>query len=351
MSGGEVAASWGAVSWPCGQAEDSPLASSVAHRSHSDVPPHDWTRDFSPDTRPTVIHAAQIEQRGLQGFLQDVREQGAAFSTLSLAENKIGDAGAQVLCDVLSGSEFLHRLNLHDTGLGSAGFDRVGDLLKACSQIETLVVSGNRPASELFPNTFCTEVGAAPSLRALQLSSCELTEAAVCPLFESLSKRCTVGLPPLERLALSHNRLAGPVAGDLCGLLAASGAVGTLDLSHNALGPKGAEAFSQRVLQSVSPGLRRLILGANGLEARGCRALTRLWNHPASSCLEHLDLRVNGLTEAASKELCGALGKELGEVLHFGQGRRVMLSWHDRPAAMMRRTHGGHEPLNVFWHD
>jgi len=314
----------------------------------------DRTQDLPATIKPTVVHAAQIAQLGLRGFLLHVCEQGAAFNTLNLAENSLGDAGAQVLCDVLSGSAFLSRLNLHDTALGSAGFERVGDLLGACPQIETLVLSGNRLASACLPDAFCSAVGAAPALRNLQLSGCELTEEAVRPLFESLCRRRNAGLPPLDRLTLSHNRLAGPAAGELCGVIAASGMLGTLDLSHNVLGPAGGEAFSQRVLGVASNGLRRLSVDANGLEVRGCRAIVRLWKNSAGPRLEHLDLRENGLTEAHCQELCHMLGKQLGTLgtpLLFEDGRRVMLSWRDRQGVMNRKAHGGNEPHNVYWHD
>jgi len=304
-----------------------------------------------PYSGPKVAYAAEIEQLGLRGFLEQVRERSAAFSTLSLAENAIGDAGAHVLCDIMSDNPVLCRLNLHDTGLGCIGFGKVGDLLQTCDQIETLVMSGNRFNSTYLPDPFCIAVGTAPSLRALQLSGCDLTESAVTPLFESLCRRCAVGLHPLDRLNLSRNRLTGTDAAELCGLLLARGQLDTMDLSHNALGPAGGEVLVQRILGAVSCRLRRLSVDANGLEVRGCRAMARLWNSSVGQCLDHLDLRENGTTEANCKELCRMVGKELGTVLRFENGRRVMLSWRERQGAMNRKAHGGHEPLNVYWHD
>lgn len=304
-----------------------------------------------PASRPTVAYAAKIAQLGLRGFLQHACDQGAGFSTLSLAENAIGDAGVQVLCDVMSGNPFLRRLNLHDTGIGHNGFEKLGGLLQACPQIEVLVLSGNRPGDAPLPDAFCSAVAAAPALRALQLSSCGLDEACLRPLFEALCKRNLCGLAPLERLTLSRNRIAGLKAAELCGVLAASGVLEGLDLSANSLGPAGGEALAQRLHGVESCGLRRLSVDANGLELRGCRALVRLWNSPSGPSLEHLDLRENGLSEGNCTELSRMLGKELGSVLQLGGGRRVMLSWRDRQAVMSRKAHGGHEPMNIYWHD
>lgn len=81
------------------------------------------------------------------------------------------------------------------------------------------------------------------------------------------------------------------------------------------------------------------VLGANAQVARG------------GPRLELLDLRENGLSEAACAELCRLLGKPLKATLELAGGGQVLLSWHSHSGLVVRRTYNGQQPVNVFWHD
>lgn len=305
---------------------------------------------FSPRSAK-VAYAAELSELGLHGFLARLSRQGEAFTALSLAENEIGDRGAMVLRDVLSNNQYLRRLNLTHTGLGYAGFEEVGALLKDCLSLEVLVLNGNQPGTGPLPADFCKGFQLAPSLKALHLSDCGLTAASLRPLCAVL-RGCECGLAlPLERLSLSHNQLDAAAMHELSSFLERNETLRILDLSANSLGYKGAELLAKDLSKLPRSGLRRLHLDRNGLELRGCRALARLWAAAGGPPLEHLDLRDNGCTEAQCAEVAHLLGKPPGTVLQFDRGGRVLLSWRDLQGRMARRPHGGHVPMNVYWDD
>jgi len=298
-----------------------------------------------------IAYEEEIKAKGIHAFLAGVAAQGEAFTALSLAENQIGDDGAQVLKDVLSSSRHLRRLNLTHTGLGYAGFEEVGHLLRDCLSIEILVLSGNQPGAGPLPPDFCKGFQLAPNLKALHLSDCGLTAASLRPLCSVLGG-CDCGLKlPLERLSLSHNQLDVSAVAEVMRALETNETLQILDMGRNRLGPKGGDALAKDLAKIAHSGLRRLQVDRNGLELRGCKALARLWAAQAGPPLEYMDLRENGCTQAQCDEICQLLGKPLGTVLHFEGAKQVLISWRDLQGAMSKKAHGGNTPMNVYWRD
>eukprot|EP00747_Dinoflagellata_sp_TGD_P023193 gnl/TRDRNA2_/TRDRNA2_129624_c0_seq1.p1 gnl/TRDRNA2_/TRDRNA2_129624_c0~~gnl/TRDRNA2_/TRDRNA2_129624_c0_seq1.p1 ORF type:complete len:387 (-),score=52.49 gnl/TRDRNA2_/TRDRNA2_129624_c0_seq1:59-1219(-) len=324
----------------------------------------------TPAVKLKVVYETEIEQLGLRGFLEArCLADGSSLSTLRLDDNSLGTEGARVLREVLSQCAQLNRLSLVRTALDSDAFVEVGGLLEEApgQSLSTLLLCGNRPCGggpmscdvgdKPPPPAFCQGLSKVTSLQALHMSHCALSSTTLGPICGALCK----GTAPLQRLNLSYNRLDGSAVSGLCSLLQAKGTLVQLDLSANALGPKGGEMLADGLQKQIAHehGVKRLTVDRNELGIRGCSALLRLWEATASWSadtaprqLELLDLRDNGTTAQQCEEFCRFLHKPFMAKLDFDGGRRqVLLSWHDRSQGkVVRRGPAGQDTVNVFWH-
>lgn len=311
------------------------------------------SRCTSPSSRerPKAVNEATIAKLGIRGFLESAAEQAESFTSLSLAENNIGDEGARVVREVLSTrAHCIRRISLLRTGLGPDGLLQIGQLAPTCAVLETLILSGNDfcgGSSEEDPFAmFCECIVQARELRVLHLTHAGLTSELLRPLCAALRSEAM----HIEHLDLSHNELDSRIMTELGQSLKANFSLHTLKLTANKLGFKGGEALAAGLSKAPECALRRLGLDRNALELRGCSALARLWAEKAGPQLDLLDLRENRLTDSGCQDLCRIFAHPPGWTLEFGS-RKVLISWPSKHGTVVHRTWQGHRPANVFWYD
>lgn len=301
---------------------------------------------------PKVCNEMLIDQLGLQGFLQNVLEQGESHTALTLAENAIGDDGARIVRETLAGSQHIRRLTLLRCGLGAAGLSEVGAMVEEMPVLETLVVGGCCIVSEPLPDLFCQGIAKAPVLRQLHVDHSELMASSLPPLCAILRGDGCQQPPFLERLNLSHNRLGGEGAQLLIRSLANNQVLRRLELTANGIGPRGGTHVADDFAKIPNAGLRKLIIDRNELGFRGCSAFARNWTQEVGPRLDLLSMRSNGLTWPNCDDLCSVLGKPPADTMQFENGsREVWITIPKRPATMVHSTYNGRHPYNVHWHD
>ncbi len=193
-----------------------------------------------------------------------------SLAALSLAANGVRGPGVAALAAALAGAPALHTLNFSENAPGCDG-DGVGALAAALPTLRRL--------------------------GALNLAACGLRAPACARLVAAAP-------PTLQALNLSCNALGGAGDGD------AAAAAGTclaramlpggtlsrllaLDVSFNALGPRGASALGA-ALAAPATRLSSLNLAGNGLGAEGGAALAA--GLRTNVCLTMLDVTFNALS-------------------------------------------------------
>lgn len=215
------------------------------------------------------------------GALQPPTDAPAPVRHLLLGTDGLGDDGAPAVAEraVESGVETLY---LGCNGITAVGACRIADRLRASPQAvdalwlkrNPLGADGGRAAADL--------VGAAASLRTLDLVQTGLDPAGLAVLTEALARAAH----PLERIYLGGNPL-GPAGAAPLARLVAAGAVGELYVSAAGLGDAGADAIAGALGSAPYGRLRRLSLASSGI---GPDAAARLVAAAAGAGVELLDL-------------------------------------------------------------
>jgi len=308
-----------------------------------------------PGGTPAILFEAEIARLGLDGFLSQRFVPDESFTALSLADNSIGDGGADVAKQLLAGCDHLRRLNLTRCGISHQGFGHVGVLAENCATLEVLVLSGNQPRQQPSMD-FYAGICKAASLRALHLDACDLSAVVLRPLCDVICSATgdaglDLPLPRLERLNLGRNSLDAEALCEVARLVSDGSSLRELQLSACGLGPKGAEMLACAISKAPASRLRRLLLDRNGLGLRGCSSLLRAWAAETGPRLDLLDLQDNGVAESGCAELCRLVGKAPASSIKFDGGRQVLISWRRPQGRLVRSTWQGREPTNVFWDD
>lgn len=136
------------------------------------------------------------------------------------------------------------------------------------------------------------------ALSQLNLSCNKLDDASVAALAKPIARG------RLQRVALAHCAVSAVGAGELAAALAAPGCALThLDVSHNAVGDRGAAALVRAVQRSAS--VQALNLAGNALTDQVCDAFDGSF---AASALAQLDLSHTGAISASGlSQICAAL--------------------------------------------
>ncbi|XP_027715979.1 ribonuclease inhibitor [Vombatus ursinus] len=258
-----------------------------------------------------------------------VLQASSSLTELSLANNELGDAGAQlVLKGLQSPTCKIQKLNLQNCSITCAGCELIPALLHTKSTLTDLQLSDNHLGDEgmkllceglmdprcslqrleleycEFTVTSCEALSAVlrtkGSLRELTLNNNELGEAGVALLCQGLmDPNCELQVLKLEGCSVTSANCK-----DLSLVLQTKESLQELCLGENKIGDAGLEQLCQGIL-SPACNLKTLWLWECDITAKGCRALAQVLR--SKPCLTKLSLICNQLGDEGAKLLCQAL--------------------------------------------
>ncbi|XP_072495658.1 ribonuclease inhibitor isoform X2 [Notamacropus eugenii] len=258
-----------------------------------------------------------------------VLQANSSLTELSLANNELGDAGAQMILKGLQSPTCkIQKLNLQNCNITSTGCELIPVLLRTKPTLIDLQLSDNHlgdggvkllceglldPRCSLqrleleyceFTTASCEALAAVlkakGSLRELTLNNNELGEAGVAVLCQGLmDPSCELQVLKLEGCGVTSANCK-----DLSTVLQTKESVQELCLGENKIGDAGLDWLCQGIL-SPACNLKTLWLWECDITAEGCRALAQvLKNKP---CLTKLSLICNQLGDEGAELLCEAL--------------------------------------------
>jgi len=256
---------------------------------------HQCAQRYGPQTIRSIFEKLQL------------REKDAIFEDINLADNTIGDEGAQYLAQGLKGNKSLKCLQLPRAGMGAEGFHSIGTMIAECPALEILVMSSNICDAAGMDGDFKKGLTSNKSLKSLFLAACRIGNSGLKHLCDGpLAKHGS-----LEHICLTYNRLEGAVAAQsLNKALASNRTLRFLDLSGNSLGPDGAQEIVKG-LKDNKGNLKKISLAQNGLRLKGAQVLVDFFVSKEGSHIDFLDLRHNAVGYRGVAELRKKLGKPL----------------------------------------
>lgn len=267
----------------------------------------------------------------------------ARIRTLDLRNNDLRDPGIAALVDgILSRGQSQNKNNSHpqtrlrilllDTNkIHAEGWSKVTELLAASPRLQCVGISQNVLGSLGGTLLSGSVKSYANSLVELNVFNCGLGSAGISQLCKALAGSAVYSLiidnnaigdsgaetisdellaksPTLTRLTLCYNELtekgAQRLARGICGNLG----LRSLDLSFNALGPRGASAILVAVRTSRVNTLR---LSGCDLGDEGAREVARFIQDPG--CVRDIDVGRNAIHESGIAEIAAAV--EIGDVI------------------------------------
>jgi Ran GTPase-activating protein (RanGAP) involved in mRNA processing and transport len=256
----------------------------------------------------------------------------ASFQELNLADNNIGDEGAEWLMKGLTSTttsgesvgKNLKVLLMPRTRMGAKGIQAMGELIGSSKSLENVILSGNDCDAEGVQGKFCEGLAANASVKSLCLAACRLGNEGAAALSEGPLK----SHPCLGHISLSYNRLEAAAAKSFAAMLAVNKALRFLDISCNSIGPDGALALVEG-LKKNGGRLQRLSVSQNEIQVKGVKAFCDLFMSPQGKNLEYLDLRHNMVKYKEIVQLRKDLGRPMdgpeGWMLLFGE-RQLLLN-------------------------
>lgn len=216
------------------------------------------------------------------------------ITTLDLSRNPIGPEGTQVLAEVIKKNTILKDISLISCGITSQGAAHLAACLEHNNTLATLHLWGNKfGPSGLAAFSGCTKLGA---IRTLDLRGNEFPSSAGNELSTLLSKKSTLSV-----LDLTGNAL-GPKGCEQLAKSLASSHLTALYLSGNSLGNDGVK----HIAKSLGP-ISTLSLSLNFLGDDAMDYLAPALN--ASSRITNLDLSWNHIGAGGARELSKVLEK------------------------------------------
>ncbi|XP_068964046.1 ribonuclease inhibitor isoform X2 [Petaurus breviceps papuanus] len=261
--------------------------------------------------------------------ISSVLQANSSLTELSLANNELGDAGAQLVMKGLQSSTCkIQKLNLQNCNITYAGCELIPALLRTKSTLVDLQLSDNHLGDEgmkllceglmdprcslqrleleycEFTAASCEALSAIlkakGSLRELTMNNNELGEAGVTLLCQGLmDPRCELQVLKLEGCGVTSANCK-----DLSTVLQTKESMQELCLGENKIGDAGLGQLCQGIL-SPTCNLKTLWLWECDITAEGCRALAQVLKN--KSCLTKLSLICNQLGDAGAELLCQAL--------------------------------------------
>jgi len=262
----------------------------------------------------------------------ELKDSVSSFEEICLADNNIGDDGAEFLMQGLTSTtssgetvgKSLKVLNMPRTRMGARGMQAIGKLLAESTSLENVILSGNICDAEGVEGEFCTNLAKNGSVKSLCLAACRLGDQGVAALSEGPLKAHR----SLEHVSLTYNRLEVAAAKSLAAMLATNTTLRFLDLSGNSLGPEGALVLVSG-LKKNNKKLQRLCVAQNEIKLAGAKAFCQHFMSAEGNCLEYLDLRHNLVPFTGITELRNELGRPMdgpeGWMLLFGE-RQLLLN-------------------------
>ncbi|CAM9792086.1 unnamed protein product, partial [Ectocarpus sp. 8 AP-2014] len=229
----------------------------------------------------------RISGAGIAALAASLGDPRCRLSWLSLSQNGIGRRGGERLGKMLAGGSeddggaqwgqvpCLRELVLADNMLGDDGAEDLAEGLKGHPCLETLILDGN-----------------------------DIGHDGTQGLCEALLQNHSI-----KKLSLRRNLLLADSAERLAGLLLRNGAIETLDLAYNPIGPEGLRRLSGFLWKNTS--LETLGLRGCELEPAGVKSgiYTLAQGLCTNRALTSLDLAANELDEYAGQELAHSLVK------------------------------------------
>jgi Ran GTPase-activating protein (RanGAP) involved in mRNA processing and transport len=185
-----------------------------------------------------------------------------SLQQLNLWNNKIGDAGAQALAEMLKVNNTLQKLGLGGNQIGDAGAQALAEMLKIHSTLQQLDLGYNRMGDD----------GAQALAEMLKINS------------------------TLQQLDLGYNRMGDDGAQALAEMLKVNSALQQLNLWNNKIGTVGTQALASML--KVNTTLQRLDLHNNRIGDTGAQALAEMLK--VNSTLQQLNLRNNKIGDTGA---------------------------------------------------
>jgi len=248
----------------------------------------------------------------VRSVFEKLAERGrpSSFEEINLADNLIGNEGAQFLAAGLAGNTSLKRLNVARTGIAAEGFQALGPLLANSPTLEDLVLSGNICDASGVEGSFCDGLQSNTTLKSLYIAACRLGDQGVKALCDGPLK----GHASLQHVSLSYNRLNASVVASINAALASNKVLQHLDLSGNSLGKEGAQALAQGLKGTKT--LEKLSVAQNCIYAVGAKALSEHFMSPDGANLTFLDLRHNSVGYHGVREIREMCGRPIDSAEH-----------------------------------
>jgi len=248
----------------------------------------------------------------VRSIFEKLAERGrpSTFEEINLADNLIGNEGAQFLAAGLAGNTSLKQLNIARTGIAAEGFQALGPLLANSPTLEDLVLSGNICDASGVEGAFSNGLQSNTTLKSLYIAACRLGDQGVKALCDGPLK----GHTSLQHVSLSYNRLESSVVASINAALATNKVLQYLDLSGNSLGKEGAQALAQGLKGTKT--LQKLSVAQNCIYAVGAKALSEHFMSPEGANLTFLDLRHNSVGYHGVREIREMCGRPIDSAEH-----------------------------------
>ena len=223
-------------------------------------------------------------------------------SSEGLHRNRIAGKGAEALIPLLRGNQVLMHLNLAGTGLGQDGIELLAEGFAGNRTMLALELGGNGlvgRAVEVFARVVVgsklTRLGLAGNK--LGLGGCEVLGRLLCGGYD--------GFCPLQYLDLAKNEIPQTGVSRLYGALCRNGALKTLLLDNNPVGPAVYPELHSFLVENRS--LTTLSLNYCDLRSDGVAAFSEGLSKNHS--LQTLNLSWNALEDAGSVSLATGLAR------------------------------------------
>lgn len=256
--------------------------------------------------------SVRFGSQAVRSVFEKLEERGrhSTFEEINLADNLIGDEGAQFLAAGLAGNTSLKQLSIARTGIAAKGFQALGPLLAQSPTLDDLVLSGNICDAAGVQGAFCDGLQKNTNLKSLYLAACRLGDEGVKALCDGPLK----GHTSLQHVSLSYNRLNASVVASINAALATNKVLQYLDLSGNSLGKDGAQALAQGLKGTKT--LQKLSVAQNCIYAVGAKALSEHFMSPDGANLTFLDLRHNSVGYHGVREIREMCGRPIDSAEH-----------------------------------
>jgi hypothetical protein len=211
-----------------------------------------------------------------------------ALTKLSLAQNKLEEAGTKAICEALEQNTTLKELDINgdwqcsNTG-GSAGAKHVAKMVRVNGALTSVKLGGNKLGDEGWGAIFAAVCGNKDSkIMSLDASSWNIGPAGVKLIAEALGKSITGALTSVNlRGGKLGDKGWGAIFAAVCGNKDSK--IMSLDASCENIGPAGVKLIAKALRTSVKGALTVTNLLGNTLDAESAKLLAEVAKQKAVS--------------------------------------------------------------------